>query len=190
MSAPARSCRPSVLLPFLRWHSRCFLVRQGGHDESNKILVPLDGSDMARRRSPGAGDGAGRLILILMRAANARILPGADVIGAEILAVREAEDYLAGVKENLEKAGVGGIETQSGTARRLRPSSRPPGPEVDVIVMTPTAQRARADHFRERRRISPAWHPGADPPGPALGRTRGAPAGQGEARPAEREALR
>jgi nucleotide-binding universal stress UspA family protein len=79
----------------------------------NKILVPLDGSQMAEAAIPPALEmgQAGSALLILMRAADARILPGSDVIGDQIRAVREAEDYLAGVKAKLQKAGAKAIET-------------------------------------------------------------------------------
>jgi nucleotide-binding universal stress UspA family protein len=79
----------------------------------NKILVPLDGSELAEAAIAPALEiaEAGSPVLILMRAADARILPGTDVIGAQVQAVREAEDYLAGVKTKLEKTGAKGIET-------------------------------------------------------------------------------
>jgi nucleotide-binding universal stress UspA family protein len=54
---------------------------------------------------------AGSPLLILMRAADARVLPGTDAIDAQVQAVREAEEYLAAVKAKLEKTGAKGIET-------------------------------------------------------------------------------
>ncbi|HET9854459.1 MAG TPA: universal stress protein [Methylomirabilota bacterium] len=79
----------------------------------NKILVPLDGSEMAEAAIPPALEmaKAGSPLLILMRAADARVLPGTDVIDAQVQAVREAEEYLAAVKAKLEKTGAKGIET-------------------------------------------------------------------------------
>ena len=79
----------------------------------NRILVPLDGSEIGEAAIAPAVEMAqtGSPLLILMRAADPRILPGADVIGAQIHAVREAEEYLSGVKEKLEKTGVKRIET-------------------------------------------------------------------------------
>jgi len=79
----------------------------------SKILVPLDGSEMAEAALAPALEmaRAGAPLLILMRAAEAGILPGADVIGAQVQVVREAEEYLAGVKAKLEKTGTKGIET-------------------------------------------------------------------------------
>ncbi|HSB40916.1 MAG TPA: universal stress protein [Methylomirabilota bacterium] len=81
--------------------------------KANKILVPLDGSELAEAAIAPALEmaQAGSSVISLMRAAVARTLPGTDVIDAQILAVREAEDYLAGVKEKLEKTGVGRVET-------------------------------------------------------------------------------
>lgn len=81
--------------------------------KANKILVPLDGSDVAEAAIAPALEMAepGSALLILMRAANARVMPGADVIGAQILAVREAEEYLAALKEKLEKQGARRVET-------------------------------------------------------------------------------
>ena len=78
-----------------------------------RILVPLDGSEMAEAAIAPALEmaQAGSAPLILMQAADARILPGADVIGAQIRAVRDAEAYLAGVKAKLEKTGAKWIET-------------------------------------------------------------------------------
>lgn len=79
----------------------------------NKILVPLDGSEMAEAAIAPALEmaQAGSAQVILMRAAVARTLPGTDAIDAQILAVREAEDYLAGMKEKLEKTGARRVET-------------------------------------------------------------------------------
>jgi len=79
----------------------------------NKILVPLDGSEVAEAAIAPALEmaQAGSPLLILMRAADPRILPGTDVIGTQVQAVREAEDYLAGVKAKLEKTGARRIET-------------------------------------------------------------------------------
>lgn len=78
----------------------------------NKILVPLDGSEMAEAAiAPALGMAQPGSALILMRAAEAGVLAGADVIGAQIQVVREAEEYLAGVKAKLEKTGAKGVET-------------------------------------------------------------------------------
>jgi nucleotide-binding universal stress UspA family protein len=80
--------------------------------KANKIIVPLDGSEMAEAAIAPALEmaQAGSSVLILLRAAVARTLPGTDVIEAQILAVREAEEYLAALKERLDKSGVGQVE--------------------------------------------------------------------------------
>ncbi|HKA60766.1 MAG TPA: hypothetical protein VKH83_00005, partial [Methylomirabilota bacterium] len=62
--------------------------------KANKILVPLDGSAMAEAAIAEARQLAGpHSTILLIRAANPRIAPGIDVIGTQILAVREAEEY-------------------------------------------------------------------------------------------------
>ena len=101
--------------------------------KANTILVPLDGSEMAEAAIAPALEmaAAGSSLVILMRAATARNLPGTDVIDAQIQAVREAEDYLAGVKEKLEKAG----------ARRIEPHVWY-GPAAPAIVEAAKVQKA------------------------------------------------
>jgi nucleotide-binding universal stress UspA family protein len=80
--------------------------------KADRILVPLDGSELAEAAIARATETAasGSCTLMLMRAAEARTLPGADMIGAQIEAVQEAEGYLAAVKAKLEKQGVQKIE--------------------------------------------------------------------------------
>ncbi len=77
------------------------------------ILVPLDGSALAETALPKAielaqASGAG---LLLLRAAQAHTLPGADPTEAQIRVMKEAEAYLAGVVERLGTAGVTGVAT-------------------------------------------------------------------------------
>lgn len=106
--------------------------------KANRILIPLDGSEVAEAALAPALDMArpGSSLLILMRAAVARTLPGTDAIDAQVLAVREAEEYLAGVQKRLEKDG-GRVESHVWYG--------PPAPaiveaakaqKVDVIVMS------------------------------------------------------
>ena len=106
--------------------------------KTNKILVPLDGSDMAESAIAEACQVAhSESTLLLIRAANARIIPGADVIGAQIIAVREAEEYLAALKTKLEKDGVREIETHvwyGPAAPAIVEAAR--AHKVDLIVMT------------------------------------------------------
>jgi nucleotide-binding universal stress UspA family protein len=65
----------------------------------NRILVPLDGSELAEAAIAPALEmaQAGSALLILIRAADPRILPGAVVFGAEIHSVGESVEYLSGV---------------------------------------------------------------------------------------------
>ncbi len=80
--------------------------------KADRILVPLDGSELAEAAIARAVEAAATQpsSLMLMRAAEARTLPGTDAIDAQIEAVREAETYLAGVKAQLEKQGVQKVE--------------------------------------------------------------------------------
>jgi len=80
--------------------------------KTDRILVPLDGSELAEAAIARAVEMAASrsFNLMLMRAAEARTLPGTDAIDAQIEAVREAETYLASVKAQLEKQGVQKVE--------------------------------------------------------------------------------
>ncbi|HET9490695.1 MAG TPA: universal stress protein [Methylomirabilota bacterium] len=78
------------------------------------VLVPLDGSPLAEvavakavevvKDNPGAS-------LILLRAAEATTLPGADPIDAQVAVVREAEEYLESVASRLRRQGVEPVRT-------------------------------------------------------------------------------
>jgi len=107
--------------------------------KTDRILIPLDGSEMAElavgealqlRRSDAS-------TLLLLRAAEARVLPGADAIGAQIAAVQEAETYLAALKSKIEKAGPGVVETHvwyGPPASAIVGAAR--AHKADLIVMT------------------------------------------------------
>ncbi len=103
------------------------------------ILVPLDGSALAESAIPKAVEMArmGQSSLLLMRAAEAHTLPGADQTDAQVEVVREAEEYLKGVTDRLARDGVRNVETSVWygpaapaivDAARLR--------KADLIVMT------------------------------------------------------
>ena len=70
--------------------------------KTNKIMVPLDGSELAEAVLVDAFDLAPRDggVVILMRAAEAHVLPGFDPTLAQD-AVAEAEKYLADLTPNL-----------------------------------------------------------------------------------------
>ena len=77
------------------------------------ILVPLDGSALAEAALPKAvelADVSGARVLLL-RAAQASTLLGADLTEAQVRVVREAEDYLAALKDRLAKSGRASVET-------------------------------------------------------------------------------
>ena len=79
----------------------------------NRILIPLDGSALAEsalgKATELAGDGGATLMLL--RAAEARSLPGVDPTEAQVEVVREAEEYLAGVTARLSTQGIKSVET-------------------------------------------------------------------------------
>ena len=81
--------------------------------KAHKILVPLDGSELAEAAIADALDVANRdsASLMLVRATEARVLPGVDPISAQIEVVNDAEQYLASVKADLEKRGFCNAET-------------------------------------------------------------------------------
>jgi len=73
-----------------------------------KILVPLDGSNLAEGILPRVEwlakiHGAE---VTLLRVAVAHTFPGMDPVQHQVSVVREAEEYLAKVEENLKSVGV------------------------------------------------------------------------------------
>ena len=104
----------------------------------SRILVPLDGSALAEAALPSAASLASAdTVVILMRAAEAHTMPCGDPTAAQVDAVREAEEYLAGVAARLQLNGVKNIATSVWygpaapaivDAARLR--------KVDLIVMS------------------------------------------------------
>ena len=72
----------------------------------DKILVPVDGSTLAEVALSKAldltrEDGG---TISLLRAAEAYTLPGADSVEAQVMAIREAEEYLAAVVRRVDAA--------------------------------------------------------------------------------------
>jgi nucleotide-binding universal stress UspA family protein len=79
----------------------------------DRILVPLDGSvvaEVALERAADLARGASST-LVLLRAAEAHVLPGLDPTDAQVSAVREAEEYLAAAAKRLREGGVKQVET-------------------------------------------------------------------------------
>src|SRR3989304_134080 len=153
-----------------------------------KILVPLDGSALAEAALPKAVEMAesSGAKLLLIRAAEAHTLPGADPTEAQIKVVREAEDYLAQVGDRLAALGLKDVETSvwyGPAAYAIVEAARLN--KVDLTAMTthgrggpgrPLAGRGGAPHGGGRGRIGAARNPDADPPDP---RGRGAGPGAG-----------
>ena len=79
----------------------------------DKILVPLDGSDLAEAALETAIELLNEqpaAMLVLLRAAEASKPPGPDRTEEQVRAVREAESYLNGVVAGLRKAGIGRVK--------------------------------------------------------------------------------
>ena len=98
----------------------------------NRILVPLDGSTLAEAALRKAVDLAAEddATISLLRAAEAYTRLG-DPVDAQVMAVREAEGYLAAVAQRLRRRGCRRIEIHVGY-----------GPAAAVIVEAATAQKA------------------------------------------------
>ncbi len=104
-----------------------------------RILVPLDGSLLAEGAIPTAVElaGGGAVGIVLLRAAEAHTLPGADPTEAQVAVVREAEEYLAAVASRLAGEGVKGVETSvwyGPPATAIIEATRLQ--KVDLIIMT------------------------------------------------------
>jgi nucleotide-binding universal stress UspA family protein len=104
----------------------------------NTILVPLDGSALAEAALPKAmelADFSGARILLL-RAAEAHVLPGADPTDAQVAVVKDAEAYLDRVRGHLRGRSIT-VETSvwyGPAAQAILEAARHHG--VDEIVMT------------------------------------------------------
>jgi len=77
-------------------------------EKHERILVPLDGSGCAeniisRVEELAAVKEAG---VCLLRVVSARTFPGVDSTEAQVRVVREAEEYLQGLKEHLRAKGL------------------------------------------------------------------------------------
>ena len=79
----------------------------------NKLLVPLDGSQLAEQALTKALDVSegGEPTLLLLRAAEASTWPGVDPTDEQIRVVHEAEEYLNAVQARLASKGIRKVET-------------------------------------------------------------------------------
>jgi nucleotide-binding universal stress UspA family protein len=104
-----------------------------------KVIVPVDGSALAeialdRAVELAAETGA---TLVLLRAAEAHALPGADPTNAQVAVVQEAEAYLANLKARLTAGGFDNSETSvwyGSPAVAIADAAR--CHDADLIVMT------------------------------------------------------
>jgi nucleotide-binding universal stress UspA family protein len=76
----------------------------------SKILVPLDGSILAEVALWKAVEIADGGTISLLRAAEARTLPGVDSPKAQVAAVRKAQEYLRRVIKRLNSKGMTKVE--------------------------------------------------------------------------------
>jgi nucleotide-binding universal stress UspA family protein len=104
------------------------------------MLVPLDGSLLAETALPTAikllRDNPDAT-LILLRAAEAKTMPGVDPTDAQVAAVSEAEEYLEGVAAGLRDKGLSRVITSvwySQPGQAIVEAARVRG--VDLIVMS------------------------------------------------------
>ncbi len=106
---------------------------------TKKILVPLDGSTLAESALPTAIDLARTwdAALLLLRAAEAHTLPGADPTEAQVGVVREAETYLDAVEDRVRSQGIEDVTTSvwyGNAASAITEAVELHG--ADMIVMT------------------------------------------------------
>jgi len=77
-------------------------------EKEDRILIPLDGSECAEMVIPKVqelvvGKKTG---ICLLRVVSAPVFPGVDPTEAQVRVVREAEEYLQGLKDRLESKGL------------------------------------------------------------------------------------
>lgn len=80
----------------------------------DKILVPLDGSVLAEAALGRAVELAKEnpdATLLLLRAAEASTLPGVDPTEGQVVAVKEAEEYVEAVAARLAQGGAEHVKT-------------------------------------------------------------------------------
>lgn len=77
-------------------------------EKEERILVPLDGSECSENILPKVEELANSLKrgICLLRVVSAHTFLSTDPIDAEVKAVREAEQYLEGLKDQLQSKGL------------------------------------------------------------------------------------
>ena len=148
----------------------------------------------AHRHGHGEGGGGqGPPAFILLRAAEAHTLPGADPTEAQVEIVREAENYLAGIgdappkdRERSAWRPACGTALPSSAIVEAALGSQEGGPHRDEHAR---AERPWAPHPRQRGRVRAPGHDHADPAPPrAEARRVATPGGVGQARPTKEAA--
>jgi nucleotide-binding universal stress UspA family protein len=81
--------------------------------EFKKILIPLDGSNLAELALDRVGQLATKeqTTITLLRAAEAHVMPPLDPVEAQVAVVREAESYLDRIAARLRERGFKKVET-------------------------------------------------------------------------------
>ena len=77
-------------------------------ENDQRILVPLDGTECSEMILPKAEELSDSFKegICLLRVVSARTFPGVDAIEAEVKVVREAEEYLKGLEDDLRAKGL------------------------------------------------------------------------------------
>ena len=77
-------------------------------EKSERILVPLDGSNCSENILPKVEELASSLKagVCLLRVTSAHTFPGVDPSEAEVKVVREAEEYLKSLEDQLKAKGL------------------------------------------------------------------------------------
>ena len=104
-----------------------------------KILVPLDGSALAETAIPTAVQLAKEqgATVTLMRAAEMPWLHTEDVVDAQVMVVREAEEYLGNIADRLRADGYDAVDTSvwyGAPATSIVDGAK--AQKADLIVMT------------------------------------------------------
>lgn len=108
-------------------------------NQYKKILVPLDGSQVAEAILPAveAMAKAFNASIMLLRSYYAHAFPGADPTEAQVAATKEAEDYLQAIEKRLKAKGLnveGHTEYEADAAKAILDHSR--RHDIDLIMMS------------------------------------------------------
>lgn len=108
--------------------------------DSYTLLIPLDGSELAEAalsKAEALVEMMKESKLLLLRVAEAHTFPGVDPTEAQVKVVEEAEQYLNGVADRLQRRGIRNIQTSvwyGAPAASIVEATR--FYKVDLIVMS------------------------------------------------------